>query len=123
MLAFYTNTSTAINGTNVAQQINTDGRAVVIRKILIGNPVASGNIVIFTENNAVANNTTQIGYKKTYQASFTNIQPETVIDFRASAMSGGGSIENDGIFCPAGASIVTDQTMQVTVLYDYAEGN
>ena len=94
---------------------------VTIRKIIVGNPVASGNITLFPIGNALSNNTTNIAYKKTYPASFTSIQPETVIDFRA-ASSQGGSTSDDGLFCQAGASIVIDQTMQVTVMWDVAEG-
>lgn len=118
MQSLYVNTT--VTGSNPATVIAANG-PVVIRKILIGNPVASGNITLFTEGNALANNTTQIGYKKTYPASFSNIQPETVIDFRGSA-SQGGSISDDGLFCQTGAGIVIDQAMQVTVLWDVAEG-
>lgn len=118
MQTTYVNATTS--GTTPATVIAANG-PVVIRKILIGNPVASGNITIFNEGNALANNTTQIAYKKTYPASFTSIQPETVVDFRGSS-SQGGSISDDGIFCQTGAGITIDQTMQVTVLWDIAEG-
>jgi hypothetical protein len=118
MQSLYVNTTTS--GSNPSTVINASG-PVVIRKILIGNPVTSGNITIFTEGNALANNTTQIGYKKTFPASFTSIQPETQIDFRASS-SQGGSVESDGLFCQTGACITIDQQMQVTVLWDVAEG-
>lgn len=116
----FTFVNTATTGTTPATVINASS-PIVIRKILVGNPVTSGNITVFTEGNALSNNTTQIGYKKTFPASFTNIQPETQIDFRGSS-SQGGSISDDGLFCQVGASIAIDQTMQVTVLWDVAEG-
>lgn len=118
MQSLYVNAT--VSGSNPATVIAANG-PVIIRKIIVGNPVTSGNITLFLEGNALANNTTNIGYKKTYPASFTNIQPETVIDFRGSS-SQGGSVGTDGIFCQTGASIVIDQTMQVTVLWDVAEG-
>lgn len=114
----YLNSTTT--GTTPATVINASA-PIVIRKILVGNPVVSGNIILFNEGNALANNTTQIAYKKTYPASFTNIQPETMIDFRSTS-SQGGSTADDGIFCQVGASISIDQTMQVTVMWDVAEG-
>ena len=114
----YINPTTA--STTPASVVNADGRAIVIRKILIGAPVASGNITVFYTNNALANNTTSIAYKKTFQSSFSSIQPETAIDFRASATNG-GAVEEDGLPCSQGASICIDQAMQLCVLWDYAQ--
>jgi hypothetical protein len=97
---------------------------VVIRKIVVGNPVSGGNITVFPIGNALSNNTTNIAMKITFPTfSTTNIN-NTVpvnIDLRSSA-SQGGTVEDDGLFCQAGASIVIDQTMQVTVFWDVAEG-
>lgn len=121
MQVTYFNTTTT--GTTPAPQLNSDGRAIVIRKILVGNPVTGGNLTVFTENNALSNNTTQIGMKITYPTfSTTNVNDgPDLYDFRA-ASSEGGSTETDGLFCPAGGSIVIDQTMQVSVFWDYAQG-
>lgn len=118
MQSTYVNTTTT--STTPATVIQASG-PVTIRKILIGNPLTNGNITVFLEGNALSNNTTNIGYKKTYASSFSSIQPETVIDFRA-ASSQGGSTSDDGLFCQTGASIAIDQTMQVTVMWDVAEG-
>lgn len=125
MQAFYTNTSTALTGANTAQNINTDSRSIVVRKIIVGNPVSGGNIVLFNAPSQVANATTTIAYKHTFPTfSTTNTNGVTpvVVDFRA-ASTGAGSAEEDGIICANGGAIATDQTMQVTVLWDYAEGN
>ena len=117
----YFNTTTS--GTTPAPVINSDGRAIVIRKVLVGNPVSSGNLTIFSENNALSNNTTQIAAKITYPSfSTTNINDgPDVYDFRTISNTG-GSVEDDGLFCQTGGSIVIDQTMQVTVFWDYAQG-
>lgn len=115
----YLNTTTT--GTTPASVINSDGRAIVIRKMFVGNPVVSGNITIFNENNALSNNTTQIVFKNTYPASFATFPPKLDWDFRT--ITGmGGSTEDDGIFCATGGSIAIDQTMQLTVFWDYAQG-
>src|SRR5579859_6840891 len=111
MQVFYTNTQTSIASTATAQSISSV--PVVIRKIIVGNPVNSGNVILFNESNAVANNTTNIVFKKVYGGTVAETSANT-FDFRAASGSGGGSVEEDGIFCPGGASIVTDQTMAVT---------
>lgn len=115
--------NTATSGTTPAPQINTDSRPIVIRKILVGNPVTAGNITIFNIGNALSNNTTQIAAKVTYPSfSTTNINDgPDFYDFRTSS-SQGGSIGDDGLFCASGGCIVIDQAMQVTVFWDYAEG-
>lgn len=121
MQTTYVNTTTS--GTTPATVLNTDGRAIVIRKLIVGNPVSGGNIVLFNENNALSNNTTQIAVKLTYPSfSTTNINDgPDVYDFRTNAAQG-GSVEADGIFCQTGGSLAIDQTMQVTVFWDYAQG-
>lgn len=120
MQATYVNTTTT--STTPATVISASG-PVVIRKIIVGNPVTAGNITLFNEGNALSNNTTQIAYKHTFpsfSATNTNGVTPIVVDFR-SASQQGGSVTEDGIFCQSGASIAIDQTMQVTVLWDIAE--
>ena len=122
MVVSYFNSTTS--GTTPASVINTDGRSIVIRKILVGNPVSSGNLTIHYTNNALAQDTTTIAAKITYPAfSTTNVNdgPDTY-DFRC-ANSGSGSTEADGLVLGMGGSLVMDQTMQVTVFWDYTEGN
>ena len=122
MVVSYFNSTTS--GTTPASVINTDGRSIVIRKILVGNPVSSGNLTIHNTNNALAQDTTTIAMKLTYPAfSTTNVNdgPDTY-DFRC-ANGGSGSTEADGLVLGMGGSLVMDQTMQVTVFWDYTEGN
>lgn len=119
MQTTYINTTTT--STTPATVLNSDGRSIVIRKIVIGNPVNSGNITVFSENNALSNNTTQILSKISLPGTVNTLVP-VVIDFRTASGAGGGSTEDDGLFCQTGGSIAIDQTMQVSVLWDYAEG-
>lgn len=122
MQSTYFNTTTS--STTPAPTLNGGNGPIVIRKIIIGNPVSAGNLTLFNIGNALSNNTTQIALKSTFPSfSTTNINENfpVVIDLRSSSAQG-GSVENDGLQCPQGASLVIDQTMQVTVLWDIAEG-
>lgn len=121
MQAKYTNTTTT--STTPATVIEAT-QPVVIKKIIVGNPVSGGSVTLFTEGNALSNNTTQIAYKHTFptfSTTNTNGVSPVVIDFRSTS-SQGGSTEDDGIFCQTGSSFAIDQAMQVTVLWDYAQG-
>lgn len=116
----YVNTTTT--ATTPATVINTGN--VAIKKIIVGNPVSGGNITIFNIGNALSNNTTQIAYKHTFptfSATNTNGVTPIVIDLRGTS-SQGGSTGEDGLTCEQGACIAIDQTMQVTVLWDYSQG-
>ena len=115
------------SGTTPAPTIGdaSQSRSIVIRKILIGNPASGGILTLFNIGNALSNNTTQIIAQITYPSFSTSAINDgpNVYDFRASSDSGGGSVEEDGIPCATGASIVLSAAMQVTVFWDYAEGN
>ncbi len=121
MQATFFNTTTS--STTPAPTLNGGNGPIVIRKIIVGNPVTAGNLTVFSTGNALSNNTTNIALKLTYPSfSTTNINDgPDVYDFRASS-SQGGSVESDGLQFPQGASLVIDQTMQVTVLWDISEG-
>lgn len=116
--------NTATSGTTPAVAINAANPTapIVVRKIIIGNPTGSATLVLFNIGNALSNNTTQIAYNKTFPATLSNV-PETVIDFRASSQAGGGSAEEDGLFCQTGGSLAISTGLQVTVLWDSPEGN
>lgn len=90
----------------------------ILKKIIIGNPVAAGNIIVYNLNNAVFGATTNIAYKHTIPASFsttnTNGVTPIVIDLTAGGQTAG---HQDGLQLDGGGSITTDQTMQVTFLW------
>lgn len=117
MQTTYINTTTS--GATQASQLNTDARAIVVKKILVGNPVNSGNIVLFNIGNALANNTTQIAFKNTFTSSVSE-SSQRVFDFRSTSPAG-SAVTEDGIPCASGGCISIDQTMQLTVFWDYAE--
>jgi hypothetical protein len=114
----YLNTTTS--GTTPASQLNTDGRAIVLKKLIIGNPVTAGNLTVHYTNVALANDTTTIAFKMTLPTFSTtnvnNTQP-IVIDFTTGLNAGVGE---NGLSLSNGGSVVLDQAMQVTALFDYA---
>ncbi|SRR5258708_5778027 len=125
MFATYINTTTS--GTTPATVIDPQAGGDdirVIKKIIIGNPVTAGNITLFNENNALSNNTTQIIYKQTFpsfSATNTNGVSPVVIDFTTNSNSQAGLAGSDGLQVRGGGSMAIDNTMQVTVLWDFSE--
>lgn len=95
------------------QPLGVPGTDVVIYKILIGVPVGSGNIVV--KNKAVAmafaTDTSDNVFKYTFPATLTSSKQydyDTDIDFGIKGMQ------------VDGGNVQIDQTMQVTVLWDFA---
>jgi hypothetical protein len=114
----YLNTTTS--GTTPASQLNTDGRAITLKKLIIGNPVTAGNLTVHYTNVALANDTTTIAAKITLPTfSTTNVNPSQPITVDFSTLGNSGVAE-DGLSLSNGGSIVLDQAMQVTALFDYA---
>jgi hypothetical protein len=116
----YTYLNTVTSSTTPASVVST--ASIVLRKLLIGNPVSGGSITIHYTGNALANDTTTIAWKMTLPA-FSSTYPSStpmVVDFRAASGSG-GAISEDGLSMASGCSIVLDQTMQVLALWDLAQ--
>ena len=111
----YLNTTTS--STTPASVVST--QSMVLKKLIIGNPVTAGNLTVHNTGNALANDTTTIAFKLTLPTfSTTNVnqtQP-LVVDF---CTLGNAGVAEDGLSCASGCSIVIDQTMQVTALWDY----
>ena len=86
---------------------------VYIYKIIIGAPVASGNIVVKNKavTGVIATDTSDIAFKATlpgtitYQASYNY---PTIYDF---TVPGGGGLQVDG------GNVIIDQSMQVTIVW------
>ena len=122
----YTYFNTVTSGTTPAPTLGDGTRSIVVRKIIIGNPVSGATFTLFNIFNALSNNTTQIAFNltlPTFSTTNTNAVFPIVIDFRASSGVGGGSIEEDGLNFQSGGSVALSTTLQVTILWDYAEGN
>lgn len=113
MQTTYVNGSnTATNGTALSTAAERD---VVVHKLIIGAPVASGNIWLYTITNPVNAATTNIAFKWSLPATLptTGAALVNVIDFGGEGY--GGLLLNEG------GNIIIDQTMQVTVIWSYLD--
>ena len=112
-------TATLSDGSTLStagQPLGDVSQDVVIYKIIIGLPVASGNIVVKNKavTGVIATDTSDIAFKATlpgtitYQGSYTY---PTVYDFSIPGGKFGGGLQVDG------GNVIIDQTMQVSVLW------
>jgi|SRR5882724_453820 len=118
-------TDAATSGTTPAVAIDA-GQAVgddgdrVIKKIFVGKPVAGASLVVFNNNNALANNTTTIAFKYTYPTFGAGTPAVDNFTFTSGEQAASAS-QVDGMVLQGGGSIVTSSAMQVTVLWDLPE--
>lgn len=101
--------NTATNGTALGADTQSDVR---LFKLIIGAPVASGNITVYTINNPVNGATTNIAAKLTLPATLPTTGSEV-----------GGVVKDfgpKGLPLAQGGNIVIDQTMQVTAIWELA---
>lgn len=105
-VTFAPSSNTSTNGVALSSNAEDDVR---VYKLIVGTPVASGNIWLYTINNPVSSATTNIASKITLPSfSTTNINPGVyVVDFGA-----------EGLPLNGGGALVIDQTMNVSVLWD-----
>lgn len=109
-------TQTLSDGSSVetaGAPLGASGQDVLVYKIIIGLPVANGNIVVFNKAKAMAfaTDTSNIAAKITLPATITYQFTTPVLnewDF------GPEGLQLDG------GNIQIDQTMQITVIWDYA---
>lgn len=122
MKATYFNTSTS--GTTPASVIDPQVQADenrVIKKIIVGKPTAGATLTLFSSNNALSNNTTNVVFSYTYPGSFGAGTPASdQFDFSPNSL-GQQSAGNDGLTLGGGGCMAISSAMQVTVLWDYAE--
>ena len=112
-------TATLSDGSSLStagQPLGNVGQDVLVYKILIGLPVANGNIVVKNKSlaGAFATDTSDTAFKFTIPAtlgsSYTNVNGTTnVIDF------GDKGLQLDG------GNVQIDQTMQVTVIWKFKD--
>lgn len=102
--------NTATNGT----VIDAGGADVRVFKLIVGAPVSAGNIYLYNITNPLNGSTANIGSKITLPTfSTTNVNPGVyVLDFGPY-----------GLPLPQGGNIVIDQTMQITVVWGYADNS
>ena len=111
MFTTYLNTANSSTG---GAALDTTGKNVVIKRLIIGNPVTSANIWLYDENN-VGNvtNTTGLKAKLTLPASFATGQ----LPFTIALDTSYGA----GLLLAMGGSVAIDQAIQLTVVWDYAQ--
>lgn len=110
MYTTYLNTT---NSTTGGTPLDTTGKNVEVYRMIVGNPVANGNIWGYNENNVGnVSNITGLVMKMTLPSSFATGQLPFTIDFTDQA--------GHGMMLLGGGTIAIDQTMQVSVIWDYA---
>ena len=109
--ATYTTSQDSI--TTVGAPLGITNQDVFIKKIIIGAPVASGNIVVYNKTAVVAAQTDNIALKITLPGTLTQgsatFNYPTVYDFTSTNGKGGLQV-NGGV-------VTIDQSMQVTVIW------
>lgn len=108
---FQSASNTATNGT----AIGAAGQDIRVFKLLIGAPVASGNIWLYNITNPLNASTANISAKITLPASLPTtgaITSGNVLDFGPY-----------GLPLTDGGNIIIDQTMQVTVIWGIADNS
>ena len=103
----------AANASTNGVSLNSTGRDAFVKKIIIGVPVASGNITIYNKATAFNADTADIAFKYTLGA---DIAPaDTTYEYDR-------EITLSGEFNPGlqvdGGNVQVDQAMQVTVIWD-----
>lgn len=114
-------TSNAATGGVALGAVNQD---VFVKKIIIGSPVNSGNVGIYSITNPQpsfsANNDAQLAFKMTYTGSVSESSTK-ILDFTSNGQaSGEQNSESQGLRCNSGGNVMIDQSMQVTVIWEYA---
>jgi len=115
------------NSTGAGQTFGSSGQDVVIKKMIVGNPVNSGNIALYNITNPQpsfsANNDAQLAFKYTYTSSVSESSLR-VFDFTSAPNSQGGESSNvNGLILNSGGNLMIDQNMQITVIWDFIESS
>lgn len=106
-----------IHGTSVSsagQPLGTQGEDVRIYKILVGAPVANGNITVFNKAIVTASDTSDIAAKITLPATIT-YQFTTANGAKVDWDFGPEGLPLDG------GNVQIDQSLQLTVVWDFAQ--
>jgi hypothetical protein len=108
----------AANTTTNGQALGAAGQDVFVKKLIIGAPVASANIIIYNKAVAYSGDAQNIAFKMTIPATityqYTNANAITnVIDFTGGTNSPGMVVD--------GGNVMIDQALQLTVLWEAQE--
>lgn len=114
---FQAASNTATNGTAIATgQGAVNETDIRVYRIIIGTPVANGQIWLYNISNPLNGSTANIALKITLPSSLATGQPPIVYDF-GSAAQGAGLPLNEG------GNIIMDQTMNVTLIWGIADNS
>lgn len=103
----------AANNTTGGAALDAGGGDVEVFRLVVGAPVVNGNIWIYDENNVGnTSNTTGIKAKLTLPGTLATGQLPFAIDLTDNA--------GHGLRLGMGGSVAIDQTLQLTVLWDFA---
>lgn len=124
-MAQVTYSDAATSGTTPAIQVDANQAAGdsgdrVIKKIIVGKPVAGATLTVFSINNALANNTTQVIFKYTFPTFAAGAPASDQFNF-VTGENAASHAQIDGLVLPGGGSFVTSSAMQVSVLWDLPE--
>lgn len=111
------------NSATTGLALGAPGQDVVVKKIIIGLPVNSGNVAIYDITNPLpsfnAANDAALKFKHAYTASVSESSLK-VFDFTTMGeASGEHSSMSQGLLLSNGGNVMVDQTMNVTVIWDY----
>jgi len=103
----------AANTTTNGQALGVAGQDVCIKKIIIGLPVASANIIIYNKAVAYSGDTSNIAAKITLPATLTSgtatYNYSTNIDFTNGSTCKGLQVD--------GGNVMIDQALQLTIIW------
>jgi hypothetical protein len=112
----YTLYQNSANSTTGGTAIGPAGQNIEVTRILVGNPVTSGNIWLYDETNVGnVSNTTGLQAKLTLPGTLATGQLPFSIDLT--------DADGHGIILKSGGTVAIDQAMQVTLIWGYSQMN
>lgn len=113
----FTYVSAANNTTNGQALLSADeaagastGRDVYVKKLLVGNPVAAGTVILYNKTTAFSGDTSNIAFKLTEPTASAGSNLVGEVDFTTN--NGKGGLQLDG-----GNVMVTGSVTDVTVVW------
>ena len=114
---FQAGSNTATNGTAISTANSAVNETDIrVYKLIVGTPVANGQIWLYNISNPLNASTANIALKITLPSSLATGQPPLIYDFGVAA-TGGGLPLNEG------GNIIIDQTMNVTLVWGIADNS
>lgn len=109
---FAASSNTAVNGV----ALGAAGQDIRVYRLVVGTPVANGQIWLYNITNPLNASTANIATKMTFPSSLATGQPPVVYEFGSAGVGGGLPITDGG-------NLIIDQTMNVTVVWGVADNS